>query len=68
MPYVCQKIPRVIVQSKRPGQRVEPLPIPTHHWEVRDAVTGQIQGVPFHNQADAERECQRLNDEERARR
>lgn len=67
MPYICKKVPRVIVQGKRPGQPVEPLPIPTHHWEIRDAVTSQLQGNPFHSQADAERACQQLNDEERAR-
>lgn len=66
MPYVCQKVPRVIVQAKRPGQPVEPTPFPTHYWEVRDAVTNQIQGDPFFKQADAERACQKLNDAEHA--
>lgn len=62
--YVVQRKPRinVVVQGKRPGEPLEPLPLGRICFRVVDTRSGDYIGGPHDDEGAAEEECKHLND------
>lgn len=51
---------RVVVQGKRSGQPVDPLPLPTYCFKAVDTITGDYVGE-YEDEASAQELCNKLN-------
>lgn len=62
--YIVQRKPRVnaVVQDKRPGEPLDPLPLGRICFRVVDTRTEDYIGEPYDDEGTADEECQRLND------
>lgn len=60
--FIVQRKQRVkaAIQAKRPGQPVDPLPLPTYCYKVIDTRTGDYVGE-YDQEDDAQNLCNRLN-------
>ncbi len=61
--YIVQRKPRVrsVIQGKRSGQPVDPLPLPTYCFKAVDTITGDYVGE-FDDEASAQELCNKLNE------
>lgn len=60
--FIVQRKQRVnaVIQAKRPGQPVDPLPLPTYCYKAVDTRTGAYVGE-FDQEFDAQNHCNQLN-------
>jgi hypothetical protein len=60
--YIVQRKPQVrgVVQGKRQGQPLDPLPLPAYCFKAVDTRTGDYLGE-FDTEADAQALCDHLN-------